>query len=221
MKEPKLYDLTQPMYHNCPGWPDTPLMSVSWDYRCIHHGFNAETVSFNTHTGTHIDVPYHFFQDGKKLDDYPVEHYAGPCVIIDLRSAIKPDTAISPQDLAPHMHRVQRGDIVLLFTGQGEKRGFNREYLYDYSYLGGPAAEVLAKAGVKGVGIDALSLGGYGSAEKGRPCHEALLPHDVFIIEELRIPPALADEKRRYFSAFPLPLAGCGGAPARAVVYEW
>ena len=158
MSTPKLYDLTQAMYHNCPGWPDYPLTTVNWDYRVIHHGFNAETVCFNTHTGTHIDVPYHFFNEGKKLDEYP--------------------------------------------------------------YLGGPAAEMLAKAKVKAVGIDALSLGGWGGPEKGRPCHVALLPHDIFIIEELRIPEALLDNRRRYLTAFPLPLSGCGGAPARVVVYE-
>ena len=220
MSTPKLYDLTQAMYHNCPGWPDYPLTTVNWDYRVIHHGFNAETVCFNTHTGTHIDVPYHFFNEGKKLDEYPIDHYAGTCVCFDLRQTVKPDTAISPEDIAPHMAKVQEGDIVLLCTGYGEKRGFNKDYLYEYPYLGGPAAEMLAKAKVKAVGIDALSLGGWGGPEKGRPCHVALLPHDIFIIEELRIPEALLDNKRRYLTAFPLPLSGCGGAPARVVVYE-
>ncbi len=217
----KMYDLSQPVYHNCPGWPTYDPTLVNWDYRIISHGFNAETVTINMHTGTHLDMPYHFFQDGKKVEDFPVDHFAGPCVVFDLSKAVKPDTAITPEDLAPHMDRVERDDIVILYTGYGSKRGFCREYLYEYPYLGGPAAELLARSGIKGVAIDTLSLGGMGSDAKGRPCHEAILPHEIFIIEEIQVPAELLDGRRRYLTAFPLLMQGCGGAPARVVVFEF
>lgn len=216
----KLYDLSQPIYHNCPGWPTYDQTVLNWDYRIITHGFNAETLTMNMHTGTHLDVPYHFFQDGKKLDDFPIDTFAGPCVMFDLRAKVTPDTPIAAADIAPLMTGVRKGDIVVLCTGYGQKRGYNPDYLYTYPYLGGPAAEMLAAAGVKAVGIDTLSLGGMGAEEKARPCHEALLSRDIFIIEELCIPAELLDGTRRYITAFPLHMQACGGAPARVVVFE-
>ncbi len=216
----RIYDLTQPIYHNCPGWPGQPLAIVDWEFQHVNYGFNSERVSFNTHTGTHIDVGYHFFADGKTLDQVPAEAFAGPMVVFDLRKTAKGDHAITPEELAPHLARVQKGDIVLLCTGYGQKRGFNEDYLHQYPYLGVPAAEALLKAGVKGVGTDALSMGGWGAPEKAL-CHVTLLPKDVFLLEELLIPEAIIDEKRRYFTCFPMWIKGCGGAPARAVVYEF
>lgn len=217
----RLYDLTQPIYHNCPGWPGQPLTVVDWEFQHVTHGFNAERVTFNTHVGTHIDAPYHFLPNGATLDQMPVDAFAGPVVFMDLRRDVKPDAAIQPEDLQPHMKQVARGDIVVVVTGYGPRYGFNEEYLHKYPYLGGPAAELLASAGVKGVGTDALSIGGSGTAEKGRPAHMALLPKGIFALEGLFVPDALLDGKKRYLTCFPMLFLGCGGAPARAVVYEF
>lgn len=217
----KLYDLTQPIYHNCPGWPGQPLAAVDWEYQHVNHNFNSERVSFNTHTATHVDVPYHFLADGKTLDQVPVDTFSGTAVFIDLRGIVQPDAAISPSDLQPHLHTIQKNDIVILVTGYGRKYGFSAEYLHTYPYLGGPGADLLRETGVKGVGTDALSLGGWGSDEKGRPCHMALLPYEVFILEGLFVPDELLDGKRRFFTCFPMLINGCGGAPARAVVYDF
>jgi len=215
----KLYDLSQPLFHNCPGWPDYDPTTVSVDYRIALHGFNAETLRMNTHTGTHLDVPRHFFEDGKTVDQVPLETFMGPAVFCDLRH--KPaDTPITAGDLAPFLSRFTPGDLVILNTGFGKKRGFTDEYLHKWVYLSGDGAKLLVKAGVKGVGIDALSIGGWGGPEKGRPCHEALLGAGVFVMEELFIPDELMDGKKRLVSAFPLLLRECGGAPARVVAYE-
>ena len=223
MNTPKrIYDLTQPIYHNCPGWPGQRLAVVDWEFQHVNDNFNAERVTFNTHTATHVDVPYHFLADGRTLDQVPAETFAGPGVFFDLRKTVKPDSAITPEDLQSHMSRVEKGDIVILVTGYGKLYGFRDDYLHKYPYLGGPAAELLVKAGAKGVATDALSVGGFGGDEKARPCHLALLTNGVFILEGLtEIPEELFDGKKRYFTCFPMLINGCGGAPARAVVHEF
>ena len=40
-------------------------------------GFNAETITLNTHTGTHIDVPYHFFESGDTIEKLPLDAFCG------------------------------------------------------------------------------------------------------------------------------------------------
>jgi kynurenine formamidase len=73
--------------------------------------------------------------------------------------------------------------------------------------------------GVSGVGIDALSIGGWGGPERGEPSHLALLGAGKVIVEELRIPEELIG-RRCFMTAFPVLLQGCGGAWTRAVAWE-
>lgn len=217
----RVYDLTQPLHHNSPVWPGHDLPVVRREFQAVTHGFNAERVTFGTHSATHIDVPFHFIPDGKTLEQVPAAAFAGRAAFLDLRRAVRPDAAITPENLEPHMAGVEKDDIVVLCTGYGQRYGFNAEFLRDYPYLGGPAAELLAEAGVKGVATDAISLGGSGTPEKGRPCHMALLPREIWILEGLFVPDELLDGKKRFFTCFPMLINGCGGAPARAVAYDF
>lgn len=219
MMPTKLYDLSHPMYHNCPGWPDYAPNVINHDYRAAVHGFNAETLTFNTHTATHIDVPYHFFDDGDTIDKLPLDRFAGPGVFIDLRP-MELDSVISAEKLKPFINRVEPGDIVLINTGWAARRDFTDEYLHRWPYLDESGAVLLSEAGVKAVGVDGLSMGGWG-AEKARPCHLHLLSRGIILIEEVLFPEAVMDGKKRFVSAFPLHLAGCGGSPVRLVAYEF
>ncbi|MBF0531260.1 MAG: cyclase family protein [Deltaproteobacteria bacterium] len=216
----KLYDLTQPIYHNCPGWPEYAATIITRDFIIAKNGFNAETITLNTHTGTHIDVPYHFLNHGETIDKFPLDAFCGPAVFIDVRG--KPaDSPIGFNDVKPFLKEIQPGDIAILNTGWGKKRANSKEYLFEWPYLDKEGAAALLEAKVKGVGIDALSLGGWGSPAKGRPCHEVLLGAGLFIVEELLIPDEVMDGKRRWFSAFPILLNDCGGSLTRAVVYDF
>lgn len=173
----------------------------------------------SSHTGTHCDAPYHFFDDGPTIDQIPLETYVGPAVIFDLRA--KPaGSAIGIADLEPWLPRVAPGAIVLLNTGRGERRANTAEFITQYVYLDGPAAEALVARGVKGVGIDAVSIGGYDDPAKAGPAHRVLLGSGCFITEDLFIPNAVMDERERLFVAAPVKLQGCGGAWARAMLWE-
>ena len=220
MKPAKLYDLSQPLYHNCPGWPEYAPTRISRDFCIAINGFNSETVTMNTHTGTHIDVPYHFFEQGVTIEKLPLEAFCGEAVFMDLRGR-EGGAAIEAEDLKPYLSQIRSGDIAVLNTGWGDKRAQTAEYLFEWPYLAKSGAEALLDAGVKGVGIDGLSLGGWGSPEKGRPCHEVMLGAGKFIVEELSIPEEVMDGRRRWLSVYPLLMEGCGGAPARAVLHEF
>lgn len=219
MRFARIIDLSQPLYQECPGWPDYTPTSVLREYNTTVHGFNAETVTMNTHTGTHVDAPFHFFDDGARIGDMPVDTFAGPALFLDLRS-IPADSPIEAEHLLPFKDKIRPGDIVVLVTGWAAKRGLNKEYMLQWPYLSRSGAELLVECGVKGVGIDTMSIGGWGSPAKGRPCHEVLLGAGKFIVEELNVPEELLDGRHHLFSCFPILMRDCGGAWARAVVYE-
>jgi arylformamidase len=183
-------------------------------------GVNKEIVELSTHTGTHCDAPYHFFADGATIDQVPLENYIGRATMLDLRGK-KPGSAIEREEVERLSKRLASGDIVLLNTGWGHKRANTKEFLTEYVYLSGEAAQYLVGRGVKGVGIDAVSLGGYNDPGKAGPPHRTMLGNGKFIVEELYFPDEVMDEKERLFVAAPVKLLGTSGAWTRAMLWEF
>lgn len=214
-----LYDLSQPIFQNAPQWAEYDPATVTLPYTIAKNGFNAERVDLMTHTGTHVDVPFHVFSGGATIDAIPLEQFIGLAVCLDLRGRPTGST-IGRADLEPYAKMLVKDDIVLLNTGWGKKRSLSDEYLMGWPYLDGPGAEYLVSLGVKGVGTDGLSIGGWGDPAKGRPAHAALLGAEKLVIEDMYLPEALLDGKRRNFCAFPILLRGCGGAWVRAVAWD-
>lgn len=215
----KVWDLSQPISHDGPAWPEYDPPTITHDYRRAAEGFNAETLRLNTHTGTHVDVPFHFDDGGPTIDRMPLAAFAGPAAFLDLRGTVEPSEAIGSEQLAGPLDLLRDGDFAVLVTGWGERRGNNEEFLKRWPYLGGEGAQLLLERGVAGVGIDALSIGGWGGPEVGEPSHVALLGAGKVIVEDMRIPEELVG-RRCFLSAFPVLLEGCGGAWARAVAWE-
>jgi arylformamidase len=218
----RIYDLSQPIFANCPQYPDANPRPVQIHmlYMVAVQGVNKEVVRLSTHSGTHCDAPFHFFDDGATIDQVPLETYVGRAVIIDLRDK-KPGTAIEAADLESQTCRFGEGDVVLLNTGGGQRRENSRNFLTEYVYLSGGAAELLVKRGIKGVGIDAVSLGGYDDPEKAGPPHRMMLGHGKFIVEDLYFSDEVMDGRARLFVAAPVKLQGCSGAWTRAMLWEF
>ena len=53
----KFYDLSQPVYDHCPGWPTYEPTVVRYEATYEKDRFNAEQIRLNSHTGTHLDAP--------------------------------------------------------------------------------------------------------------------------------------------------------------------
>jgi kynurenine formamidase len=164
-------------------------------------------------------VPYHFDDDGQTIDQMPLVAFAAPAVFLDLREGVDAGHPIAPAVLDGPAQSLQDGDIAVLVTGWGAKRAVSEEYLERWPYLDDQGARLLLGHGISGVGIDALSIGGWGGPEKGEPSHVALLSAGKVIIEELNIPEELAG-RRCFLTAFPVLLEGCGGEWARAAAWE-
>ncbi|MBQ8306676.1 MAG: cyclase family protein [Blautia sp.] len=210
----KIIDLTQPIFSSCPGWPTYKETTVTHETVVGIHGYTSEILKLNTHTATHLDAPFHFFADMKTIDQMPLELFVGEAVIVNL-TGVEACHAIGPADLEPYSEKIGKDSIVLFCTGWSKKRGFSKEYYNDWPYLSGEGAEWLLDKGVKGVGIDGMSMGGWYEGT-GRPCHEVLLSHEVWLLEELDFPDEVLKYETVELHAVPLKLLGCGGSPCRA-----
>ncbi len=193
-------------------------------YMASVHGVNKEIVELSTHTGTHCDAPFHYLDGAPTIDQTPLEAYIGRATILDLRGFDRrgrpASHAIERGDLE-QSGDVPAGDVVLLNTGWGQKRANTHEYLTQYPYLAESGAIYLLERDVKGVGIDTVSLGGYGDPVKGAAPHRVLLGAGKFIVEGLSFPDEVMDGVRRLFCAVPVLLRGCGAAWTRAMLWEF
>lgn len=149
-----------------------------------------------------------------------LEQYVGRGYVFDLRDKRAGD-AIAMSDLQSRGAGLREGDVALLNTGNGRRRANTTDFLTRYPYLSGEGAQWLVSRGVRGVGIDAVSLGGYDDPATAGPPHRAILGAGKFVCEELYFPDDVMDGTERLFVAAPVKLRGCGGAWTRAALWEF
>jgi arylformamidase len=164
-------------------------------------------LTLGVHTGTHVDAPVHFIRNASGVDRLPLETLIGVARVIDV-----PDVeAVTAEHLAPH--GIGASERVLLRTRNSKRCWNTEEFVADYSYLSADAAALLAKRGVRMIGIDYLSIGG---GESIIEVHHILLGAGIVILEGLDLSEASAGWYD--LICLPLRLLGCDGSPARALL---
>jgi kynurenine formamidase len=118
------------------------------------YGSNVSTIQLGSHTGTHIDAPYHFFHDGKTVEQIPVATFVGPALVINL-SGKEPRSRVMWDELAAYQPRMKEGIIVLFRFGWSEHWG--RPTYFDHPFLDKDAISRVMEAGVRVIGVDTLS----------------------------------------------------------------
>src|SRR4051794_8069450 len=127
-------------------------------------GWAVEEVRAITHTGTHVDAPYHYAptsegRPARRIDEVPLEWCLAPGVRLDVRHRAAGEF-ITPGDLELALkatgHVLRPLDIVLLWTG-ADRRLHSPDY-FAQPGLGREGVLWLAERGVKVIGIDAYTL---------------------------------------------------------------
>ena len=213
----RIVDLSHQLDEATPVYPGDPPLEVSVlettrDMRRDRRALNSSRVSLGTHCGTHMDAPFHFFDEGRPIDQVPLERLVGPALLIDLRSA-SAGGSIETAHLQAHRARLEQVRRAVLFTGWSRQWG-RPEYFSDHPVMSEEAAELLVACGVQLVGVDTPSVD-----RPPFPAHSALLGKDVFIVENLTNLEALA-ANTFHLAVIPLKLTGREASPARAIAWE-
>jgi arylformamidase len=206
----KIYDVSVPIRDGGLVYPGNPEIHISLQQSlALGAGANVSNVSFGSHTGTHVDAEHHFFEQGKGVDQIPLETLMGPAIVLEYG----PDTAaVTRADL--ERHDLAGAERVLLKTRNSTYLTQDPTFHNDYTYLAPDGAAYLASLGVKLVGVDYFSVEQFHSGH--HQTHRTLLERGIIIVEGLDLsePPMGPYELR----VLPLRLAGLDGAPARAVL---
>ena len=212
----KLIDLSQPLYHDAPNCPAHPPVKSEIIADHPQHGWRVELLTMASHTGSHVDAPYHKLAHGANLDQIPLERFTGSAVIADFRGA-EPDQPLTSSLLKLILPMPLADRIVLLATGWGRKRAKTDEWLHHPPYLSPDGAEWLVEQKIRGVGIDHYSIAGPRDPMNSRT-HEILLGANVWIVEELSFPDEVFTLPQPFeFWTLPINLRGHTGAFCRPV----
>jgi kynurenine formamidase len=210
----KAFDLTHIISGVMPAYPGTEPPEITTACTLEKDRFVEQKISFYSHTGTHLDTPAHIFPEGATLDMLAVDKFFGAAVALDF-SAIDRDVIVK-EDFTPHLALLKKAEFILLYTGWSAKWGSD-SYFTGFPVLSEEAANWLSGFGLKGVGIDAISLDRVGTEDF--PVHKAFLSKSTVIIENLtNLEPLLG--KCFDFYCFPLRFADGDGSPVRAVAIQ-
>lgn len=211
-----LIDLSQPLYHGAPNCPAHPPVRSEIIADHPEHGWRVELLTLATHTGSHVDTPFHKLPTGPNLDQIPLDRFTGQAVIADLRDVVA-DQPITAGLLAQRLPLPLEDRIVLLATGWGNKRAQTDEWLYHPPYLDPEGAEWLVGKSIRAVGIDHYSIAGPRDPINSRT-HTILLQANVWIVEELSFPPEVFKLPQPFeFMSLPINFRGHTGAFCRPV----
>ena len=190
----KIYDISQEVF-SCAVFPGNPapgrkiLRSMAAGERN-----NLTAFSMCAHNGTHVDSPFHFYKDGKAMEEMDLEIFVGPCYV------------------ARHDGEVAAADAERILK---KADGAERILIAGDATVTVEAAEVFANSGIKLLGNESQTVG-----PKTAPMavHLILLGRGIALLEGVVL--QSVPEGHYFLSAAPLNLAGSDGAPCRAYLLD-
>jgi arylformamidase len=167
-------------------------------------------IEMNSHDGTHIDAPLHFFYGGTTIDNMPLDTTVGPARVIEIQDT----ESIKPAEL--ETYDIQPGERILFKTKNSPAAYATKVITGDYVYISTEAARFLVEKKVRLVGLDYLTIGNFKSPENIKDTHEILLGNGVYVIEGLNLSEVEAGEYE--LICLPLKLERGDAGPCRAIL---
>ena len=170
-------------------------MSIEKGNLCNLTGF-----SMCSHNGTHIDAPYHFYRDGKTVDQMPLEKFVGLCFVVH------------------HEGVLEQGDAVAILERakkEGGEEAAKKILVGGKCTISERAAKVFADEGIDLIGNESQTVG---TEDAPAMTHYVLLGREVVLLEGIRL--ENVPDGRYTLAAQPLNLGGGDGAPCRAILMD-
>lgn len=198
-------DISQPLSNEIATWPGDTKFTYEYVTKEQTGSVNIGKITASLHTGTHIDAPFHFDDDGKKVHELELDLYIGRAKVIDVTGR----ESIGRKELE-HV-QLEGVERLLLRT---TNRNNPTEFPETFTHLRADIGPFLQEQGVRLLGVDTPSVDPLESKEMD--AHHSLHDHGVFILENL----VLGDVESGDYELIALPLAlqDADGSPVRAVL---
>lgn len=195
----KIYDISQAVF-GCVVYPGDPApkRKVLCD---MDKGdqYNLTAFAMCAHNGTHVDAPYHFFREGKRIEEINLEAFVGMCYVAEHIGELNAEDAIGMLEKAR----------------MANPKASKRILLKGNAVVTEAAASVFAEAGLLLLGNESQTVGPEGAP---MAVHLKLLGAEVALLEGIRLQDVA--EGAYFLNAAPLNLNGADGAPCRAILVD-
>jgi len=171
-------------------------------------------LTFSTHVGTHIEVPYHYLKEGKDISAFPIEKLIGEAIVVDF-SHKKVREAIDEKDLELYQNKIKEGDIVLIRTDLS--KFYRTSKAHERPYITEKAINWLIEKRIHCLGVDCTGI-----EQKGLDYqinHEALFKNDIPLIESLTNLNQLRKDRVLLF-VLPVAIKNIEAFPVRVIAIE-
>ncbi len=188
----KIYDISQELFSGkvFPGDPaptyDRVLKIANGDV------VNLTNVVMGAHNATHLDAPYHFYDNGKTVEQLDLSRCIGPCTVAEFSDDITVEELAKILDHSQKRFLIKGNAVVTL-----------------------ERAKLFNKYGILLVGVQPQSVG---PMDGPMEVHLELLGSEVVLLEGLVLDEIVPGDY--FLSAAPLKLGGSDGAPCRATLLD-
>ena len=207
-------DLTLTISESIPSFPGSPKPQfIHWS-NLKENGYNLELLFLSSHTGTHLDAPYHFAKNGTKIDQISLDRLLGKAILIKLQKT--KNTAITKSDIIlfeKNNYKIPNHSSIFFYTGW-QKNLKNNNYFTENPGLDISSAKYLTSKKVNLIGIDSPSIDlGQNTSFN---VHNILSKNNILIVENLTNLNKIIT-KEFNFIILPLKLKDATGSPVRAI----
>lgn len=207
----RVVDLTRPFGQGFPGFDKKIAKELSAD------GWNASSLNFYSHAGTHMDAPVHFLADGATLEHYPPGRFLSQAWVVDV-TWVNEKSIIDIAHLGDASRYHKPGQSLLLKTGWSSRFG-RPEYRESLPRIAPSLAHWCVDRKVNLLGVEPPSVADVQNLAEVTVIHQILLEGGVIPLEGLVNLDQLSTSKV-FLIALPLLIEGGDGAPARVIALE-
>ncbi|WML28719.1 arylformamidase [Neobacillus sp. OS1-32] len=202
----RIFDISRKLQTGMPVWPgDTPFQYDVSSTTTGNTTVNVGSLILSAHAGTHVDAPFHFDPNGKKIIDLDPGLYVGPARVVDMTNKAR----IGVKELKNiNFDGMQR---ILLKTLAWKNPA---QFPGKIPYLEPNLAPFLATKGVRLIGLDVPSVDPLDSEDL--PAHKSLNENGIHILESVILDEVEPGDYE--LIALPLPLVEGDGSPVRAIL---
>ena len=195
----KIHDISQEVF-GCEVYPGDPKPERTV-LSSMKNGdlYNLTAFSMCAHNGTHVDAPYHFYVDGRTIDEMPLDSFVGQACVISHSGSITAEDAENILKKADQYNMDCRQRILIKGDGVLTEEG----------------AEIFARAGIKLFGTESQSVG---PENAPMAVHLIMLGAQIVLLEGVRL--SEVEDGAYILNAAPLNLSGSDGSPCRAILIE-
>ncbi|HZH60539.1 MAG TPA: arylformamidase [Metabacillus sp.] len=206
MVSKKWIDISQPLKEDMAHWPgDTPFSYEVVFSKSQTGSVNIGKITTSLHTGTHIDAPFHFLDNGTRITELDINIFIGPCLVLDVSQYEQIDVEVLKK------FNIKGSERILLRTSARNDLTIFPEKI---PLLTVEAIDYLKSQDIQLIGIDLPSVDQIDS--KDLPIHHRIYQHGMYILENVvldHIQPGKYE-----LSALPLPIEHADGSLVRAAV---